>query len=83
MGVKDPQHQSLQGLVSNSHLCRALTSLADMEEPNLLTLLPVVLGALRSRPQTWQDCVTWALGHWQLSFHYGIMQLLRANKVGG
>lgn len=83
---RTPQHQSLQGLVSNFRLCRALTSLADTDGPDLLTLQQVVLGALRSRPRTWQDCVMWALGHWQLSFHYGITQLLKhlpPNKVGG
>lgn len=83
MGVQDPQQQSLQGSVSNFHLRRALTSLADMDGPNLPALLPVVLGALRSRPRTWRDCVMWALGHWQLSFHDGIAQLLRPNEVGG
>ncbi|XP_011363035.1 ubiquitin-like modifier-activating enzyme 7 isoform X2 [Pteropus vampyrus] len=64
---------------------QALTSLADTDGPNLLTLQQVVLGALRSRPRTWQDCVMWALGHWQLSFHYGITQLLKhlpPNKEG-
>lgn len=52
------------------------TSLAT-EGPQMLTLLQVVLGVLRERPQTWQDCVEWALGQWQLCFHYGIEQLLR------
>lgn len=52
----------------------------------MLNLLQVVLGVLRERPQTWRDCVVWALGHWQLRFHYGIEQLLRhfpPDKVGG
>lgn len=48
-----------------------------MDGPQVLTLLQVVLGVLRERPQTWRDCVLWALGHWQLCFHYGIIQLLR------
>ncbi|XP_016005457.2 ubiquitin-like modifier-activating enzyme 7 isoform X2 [Rousettus aegyptiacus] len=61
---------------------QALTSLADTDGPNLPALLPVVLGALRSRPRTWRDCVMWALGHWQLSFHDGIAQLLRPNEDG-
>uniref|UniRef100_A0A8C0LBX2 Ubiquitin like modifier activating enzyme 7 n=1 Tax=Canis lupus dingo TaxID=286419 RepID=A0A8C0LBX2_CANLU len=45
-------------------------------EHTVLTLLQEVLGILRERPQTWQDCVLWALGHWQLCFCYSIMQLL-------
>ncbi|XP_025740592.1 ubiquitin-like modifier-activating enzyme 7 isoform X1 [Callorhinus ursinus] len=53
-----------------------LTSLAETDGPQELTLLEEVLGVLRERPQTWQDCVVWALGHWQRRFHYGIMQLL-------
>ncbi|XP_047420189.1 ubiquitin-like modifier-activating enzyme 7 isoform X2 [Sciurus carolinensis] len=56
---------------------QASTSLADMDRPQTLTLLQVVLGVLRVHPQTWQDCVVWALGQWQLCFHYGIIQLLR------
>ncbi|XP_008569771.1 PREDICTED: ubiquitin-like modifier-activating enzyme 7 [Galeopterus variegatus] len=56
---------------------QARTSLADMDGPQILTLLQPVLGILRVRPQTWQDCVVWALGHWQRCFHYGIIQLLR------
>lgn len=56
---------------------RTPTSLADTEGPQMLTLLQVVLGVLRERPQTWQDCVVWALGQWQLCFHYSIKQLLR------
>ncbi|KAM8758112.1 ubiquitin-like modifier-activating enzyme 7 [Rhynchonycteris naso] len=56
---------------------QALTSLADRGGPQLQPLLHVVLGVLRQRPQTWQDCVLWALGHWQRCFHSGIMQLLR------
>ncbi|XP_059520696.1 ubiquitin-like modifier-activating enzyme 7 isoform X1 [Myotis daubentonii] len=35
------------------------------------------VGVLRHRPRSWQDCVVWALGHWQLCFGYGIAQLLR------
>lgn len=43
------------------------------------------MGVLRHRPRSWQDCVVWALGHWQLCFGYGIAQLLRRHppdKVG-
>nr|XP_045718308.1 ubiquitin-like modifier-activating enzyme 7 isoform X3 [Mirounga angustirostris] len=53
-----------------------LTSLGETDGPQVLTLLEEVLGVLRERPRTWQDCVVWALGHWQRRFHYGIMQLL-------
>ncbi|XP_007982456.1 ubiquitin-like modifier-activating enzyme 7 isoform X4 [Chlorocebus sabaeus] len=63
---------------------QAHTSLADMDGPQTLTLLKPVLGVLGVRPQNWQDCVAWALGHWKLCFHYGIKQLLRhfpPNKV--
>uniref|UniRef100_A0A8D1MK57 Ubiquitin-activating enzyme E1 C-terminal domain-containing protein n=1 Tax=Sus scrofa TaxID=9823 RepID=A0A8D1MK57_PIG len=56
---------------------QALTPPADLDGPQMLNLLQVVLGVLRERPQTWRDCVVWALGHWQLRFHYGIEQLLR------
>ncbi|XP_053455924.1 ubiquitin-like modifier-activating enzyme 7 isoform X2 [Nycticebus coucang] len=56
---------------------QGFTSLADMNGPQTLTLLQPVLGVLRARPQSWQDCVVWAFGHWQLRFHYGIKQLLR------
>ncbi|KAM6159579.1 ubiquitin-like modifier-activating enzyme 7 isoform 2-T2 [Erethizon dorsatum] len=52
---------------------QASTSLADVD----LTSLKPVLGVLRVRPQTWQDCVVWALGHWQLRFCDDIIQLLR------
>uniref|UniRef100_A0A673VDB6 Ubiquitin like modifier activating enzyme 7 n=1 Tax=Suricata suricatta TaxID=37032 RepID=A0A673VDB6_SURSU len=45
-------------------------------EHTVLTLLQEALGVLRERPQTWQDCVVWALGHWQLCFHNSIIQLL-------
>ncbi|XP_011889136.1 PREDICTED: ubiquitin-like modifier-activating enzyme 7 isoform X2 [Cercocebus atys] len=67
-----------------NHHQQAHTSLADMDGPQTLTLLKPVLGVLRVRPQNWQDCVAWALGHWKLCFHYGIKQLLRhfpPNKV--
>ncbi|XP_057562522.1 ubiquitin-like modifier-activating enzyme 7 isoform X2 [Hippopotamus amphibius kiboko] len=53
---------------------QALTPQAGLDEPHLLQ---VVLGVLRERPQTWRDCVLWALGQWQLCFHDGITQLLR------
>ncbi|KAM9185694.1 ubiquitin-like modifier-activating enzyme 7 [Dugong dugon] len=56
---------------------QAPTSLADVDGPQVLTLLQPVLGILRVRPQTWQDCVAWARGHWQLCFHDSIIQLLR------
>lgn len=49
------------------------------------TLLRQVMGVLKMRPRTWQDCVVWALGHWQLCFHDGIVELLRhlpCDKVG-
>ncbi|XP_029099966.1 ubiquitin-like modifier-activating enzyme 7 isoform X4 [Monodon monoceros] len=55
---------------------QALTSLAHLDESQVLTVQQVVLGVLRERPQTWRDCVLWALGQWQLCFHYGITQLL-------
>nr|XP_058932777.1 ubiquitin-like modifier-activating enzyme 7 isoform X2 [Kogia breviceps] len=55
---------------------QALTSLAHLDESQVLTLQHVVLGVLRERPQTWRDCVLWALGQWQLCFHYGITHLL-------
>ncbi|XP_012494082.1 PREDICTED: ubiquitin-like modifier-activating enzyme 7 isoform X5 [Propithecus coquereli] len=60
-----------------NHYQQTSTSLADMDGPQTLTLLQPVLGVLRVRPQSWQDCVVWALGHWQLCFHHGIKQLLR------
>ncbi|XP_037706814.1 ubiquitin-like modifier-activating enzyme 7 [Choloepus didactylus] len=56
---------------------QAPTSLTDMDGPHMLTLLQPVLGVLRMRPQSWQDCVLWALGHWHLCFHDSIMELLR------
>uniref|UniRef100_A0A452VAV9 Ubiquitin-like modifier-activating enzyme 7 n=1 Tax=Ursus maritimus TaxID=29073 RepID=A0A452VAV9_URSMA len=55
---------------------QVLTSLAEADGPQVLTLLQEVLGVLRERPRTWQDCVAWALGHWQRRFHYDIKQLL-------
>lgn len=55
---------------------QAHTSLADMDGPQTLALLRPVLGVLKARPQNWEDCVVWAHGHWQLRFHYGIIQLL-------
>ncbi|XP_045386162.1 ubiquitin-like modifier-activating enzyme 7 isoform X3 [Lemur catta] len=60
-----------------NHYQQTCTSLADMDGPQTLALLQPVLGVLRVRPQSWQDCVVWALGHWQLCFHHGIKQLLR------
>lgn len=42
-----------------------------------MALLQQVMGVLRTRPQTWRDCVVWALGHWQLCFHDNIVELLR------
>nr|XP_012323174.1 ubiquitin-like modifier-activating enzyme 7 isoform X1 [Aotus nancymaae] len=67
-----------------NHHQQAHTSLTDMDGAQTLTLLKSVFGVLRERPQNWQDCVAWALGHWELCFHYGIKQLLRhlpRNKV--
>ncbi|XP_004451912.1 ubiquitin-like modifier-activating enzyme 7 [Dasypus novemcinctus] len=55
---------------------QAPTSLADGDGPQVLTLLQPVRGTLRVRPQTWQDCVRWAHGHWQLCFRDGITELL-------
>ncbi|XP_005410280.1 PREDICTED: ubiquitin-like modifier-activating enzyme 7 isoform X2 [Chinchilla lanigera] len=56
---------------------QASTSPADVGEPPMLTSLHLVRGVLRARPRTWQDCVVWALGHWQLRFCDDIVQLLR------
>ncbi|XP_057623321.1 ubiquitin-like modifier-activating enzyme 7 isoform X4 [Chionomys nivalis] len=53
------------------------TSLSGIERTQTPTLLQQVMGVLKMRPQTWQDCVVWALGHWQLCFHDGIVELLR------
>ncbi|XP_017356890.1 ubiquitin-like modifier-activating enzyme 7 isoform X5 [Cebus imitator] len=67
-----------------NHHQQAHSSLTDMDGAQTLTLLKSVFGVLRQRPQNWQDCVAWALGHWELCFHYGIKQLLRhlpPNKV--
>ncbi|KAL0599887.1 Ubiquitin-like modifier-activating enzyme 7 [Plecturocebus cupreus] len=67
-----------------NHYQQAHTSLTDMHGAQTLTLLKSVFGILRERPQNWQDCVAWALGHWELRFHYGVKQLLRhlpPNKV--
>nr|XP_015090771.1 ubiquitin-like modifier-activating enzyme 7 isoform X6 [Vicugna pacos] len=69
--------ETIKRYQQEGHPQEALISLADMDGPQVLTLLQVVLGVLRERPQTWRDCVLWALGHWQLCFHYGIIQLLR------
>ncbi|XP_019061787.1 ubiquitin-like modifier-activating enzyme 7 isoform X1 [Fukomys damarensis] len=55
---------------------RRFTSLADVDGPQILTSLQLVMGVLRVRPQTWRDCVMWALGHWHLCFHDDIIQLL-------
>ncbi|XP_012590485.1 PREDICTED: ubiquitin-like modifier-activating enzyme 7 isoform X2 [Condylura cristata] len=55
---------------------QGLSSLSDTEGQRL-TLLQEVLGERRERPQTWRDCVVWAVSHWQLCFHHGIRQLLR------
>ncbi|XP_007953546.1 ubiquitin-like modifier-activating enzyme 7 [Orycteropus afer afer] len=53
----------------NRHL-QPSTSLADIDGSQ-------VLDVLRVHPQTWQDCVVWARGQWQLCFHDSIMQLLK------
>ncbi|XP_054992645.1 ubiquitin-like modifier-activating enzyme 7 [Sorex araneus] len=49
---------------------------ADTQRPQPQELQEV-LGELRQRPQTWQDCVVWALGCWHLHFHSDIQWLLR------
>ncbi|XP_054549988.1 ubiquitin-like modifier-activating enzyme 7 isoform X2 [Talpa occidentalis] len=54
-----------------------LSSLSDTDGTQRLTLLQAVLGELKKRPQTWEDCVEWAFGHWQLCFHHHIRQLLK------
>ncbi|XP_023561800.1 ubiquitin-like modifier-activating enzyme 7 isoform X2 [Octodon degus] len=56
---------------------QASTSLTDVDEPQMLTSLQVVRGVLQVRPQSWQDCVVWALGHWKLRFYDDIVQLRR------
>lgn len=69
----------------SSSLCRTCTSLLTTDRTETLALLQQVMGVLRTRPQTWQDCVVWALGHWQLCFHDSIVELLRhfpSDKVG-
>ncbi|CAO2633600.1 Ubiquitin-like modifier-activating enzyme 7 [Lemmus lemmus] len=53
------------------------TSLSGIDKTQSPTLLQQVMGVLKMRPRTWQDCVVWALGHWQLCFHDGIVELLR------
>ncbi|XP_006892954.1 PREDICTED: ubiquitin-like modifier-activating enzyme 7 [Elephantulus edwardii] len=60
-----------------NHYQQAPNSLTDMDAPQVLSLLQPLLGILRACPQTWQDCVKWARGHWQLCFHDNITQLLR------
>ena len=56
---------------------RALSSPEDLVKSQKQPLLQTMRGVLTERPQTWRDCVLWALGHWQLRFHHGITQLLR------
>lgn len=68
-----------------SSLGRPHVSLADVDGPQKLALLQPVLGVLKARAQTWEDCVVWARGHWQLRFHSSIIQLLKSfppDKVG-
>ncbi|OWK02406.1 UBA7 [Cervus elaphus hippelaphus] len=60
----------------NSHP-EALSSPEDLVKSQKQPLLQTMRGVLTERPQTWRDCVLWALGHWQLRFHHGITQLLR------
>ncbi|XP_068838031.1 ubiquitin-like modifier-activating enzyme 7 isoform X4 [Capricornis sumatraensis] len=60
----------------NSHP-HALSSPEGLVKSQKQPLLQTMRGVLTERPQTWRDCVLWALGHWQLRFHYGITQLLR------
>ncbi|XP_020771566.2 ubiquitin-like modifier-activating enzyme 7 [Odocoileus virginianus] len=55
----------------------ALSSPEDLVKSQKQPLLQTMRGVLTERPQTWRDCVLWALGHWQLRFHHGITQLLR------
>lgn len=50
------------------------TSLSATDRTETLALLQQVMGVLRTRPQTWQDCVVWALGHWQLCFHDKVLE---------
>ncbi|XP_063104939.1 ubiquitin-like modifier-activating enzyme 7 isoform X4 [Cavia porcellus] len=61
----------------NRYQHRAATSLEDVSGLQMLTSLQLLLGVLRVRPQTWQDCVEWALGHWRLRFCDDIIRLLR------
>lgn len=69
MGVQSPSTGVFRAQPqTSSSLCRVLTSLAEADGPQVLTLLQEVLGVLRERPRTWQDCVAWALGHWQRRF---------------
>ncbi|KAM4821713.1 ubiquitin-like modifier-activating enzyme 7 isoform 2-T2 [Thomomys bottae] len=56
---------------------QAGTSIADTDGQQVLISLKQVLGVQRVRPQTWEDCVVWALGHWQVCFHDEIIQLRR------
>lgn len=58
----------------SSFLCRTCTSLSATDRTETLALLQQVMGVLRTRPQTWQDCVVWALGHWQLCFHDKVLE---------
>ncbi|XP_042522012.1 ubiquitin-like modifier-activating enzyme 7 isoform X1 [Dipodomys spectabilis] len=54
---------------------QAGTTLSHMDGQQILISLQQVLGILSVRPQTWQDCVVWALHQWQVCFHYDIIQL--------
>lgn len=70
---------------TSSSLCRTCTSLLGTDRTRTLALLQQVVGVLRMRPQTWRDCVVWALGHWQLCFCDSIVELLSrfpSDKVG-
>lgn len=61
----------------NGYQQTCTSSLLGTDGTGTLALLQQVMGVLRTRPQTWQDCVVWALGHWQLCFHDNIVELLR------
>ncbi|XP_031200617.1 ubiquitin-like modifier-activating enzyme 7 isoform X3 [Mastomys coucha] len=61
----------------NGYQQQTCTSPLGTDWTGTLALLQQVMGVLRTRPQTWRDCVVWALGHWQLCFHDSILELLR------
>ncbi|GAB1294668.1 E1 ubiquitin-activating enzyme [Apodemus speciosus] len=73
-GFEELFRQSAETINRYQQTC---TSLLDTDRTGTLDLLKQVMGVLRTRPQTWRDCVVWALGHWQLCFHDSIVELLR------